>query len=270
MTTLDIMPQTQRPPVRPLRPAYVEFLGLPFSLLSQAEVVRLVMDRCGAPYRYVVTPNAYHVATVHDQPERLLPVYRDAWLSLCDSRIIRALARLRRQTLPLVTGSDLVPALLAALNDRRVSPRKLLIIGPPRSSESILRAVYPQLAFEVMPAPAGLAQSAELRHAVATGCLERSWDIALLCVGCPAQELIARELGELGRSAGIALCVGAAVDFLTGASSRAPRWLQTLNLEWAYRLACEPLRLWRRYLVESPKILRVFLATRATDAGRRS
>jgi N-acetylglucosaminyldiphosphoundecaprenol N-acetyl-beta-D-mannosaminyltransferase len=265
MTSLDTIARPQQAPARALRPAFVEFLGLPFSLLSQVEVVRLVMDRCGAPYRYVVTPNAYHVVTVHDQPERLMPIYRGAWLSLCDSRIIRALARLERHTLPLVTGSDLVPALLAALNDRRLSSRKLLIVGPPRSTETILRAAYPDLAFEIMPAPAGLAQKPELRRDVAIACLERSWDIALICVGCPAQELIARQIGELGRSAGIALCVGAAIDFLTGASRRAPRWLQRLNLEWAYRLAREPLRLWRRYLIESPKILRIFVATRSID-----
>ena len=119
------------------------------------------------------------------------------------------------------------------------------------------------LTFEVMPAPAALAQSADLRLAVARACMSRSWDIVLLCVGCPAQELIARQLAELGCKSGIALCVGASIDFLTGARVRAPLWMQKLGLEWAYRLAQEPARLWRRYLVESPKILRIFMATRS-------
>jgi exopolysaccharide biosynthesis WecB/TagA/CpsF family protein len=56
--------------------------------------------------------------------------------------------------------------------------------------------------------------------------------------------------------------VGAAVDFLIGTRARAPLWLQKLSLEWAYRLGQEPSRLWRRYLVDSPKILRIFVATR--------
>src|SRR5271154_5363268 len=88
------------------RPPHVEFLGLPFSLLPLQEVVRLIIRRCGAPYRYVVTPNAYHVVIIHDDPDRLLPIYRGAWLSLCDSRIVRTLARLERLSLPLVAGSD--------------------------------------------------------------------------------------------------------------------------------------------------------------------
>lgn len=56
------------------QPPHAEFLGLPFSLLPQAEVMRLIVERSGAPYRYVVTPNAYHVVSVHEEPARLLPV----------------------------------------------------------------------------------------------------------------------------------------------------------------------------------------------------
>jgi exopolysaccharide biosynthesis WecB/TagA/CpsF family protein len=265
MTASSTMPRTAATGIGAPRPAQAEFLGLPFNLLAQAEAVRLIIERCGAPYRYVVTPNAYHVATVHDEPARLLPIYRGAWLSLCDSRIIRSLARLEQLALPLVTGSDLVAALLSALNaaDAENAPRRLLVVGPQRGTATALRAIYPNLTFEVMLAPAGLAQSADLRLAVARACVDRSWDILLLCVGCPAQELIARQIDEFGRKSGVALCAGASIDFLTGARVRAPRWVQKLSLEWAYRLAQEPRRLWRRYLVESPKILRIFMATRS-------
>jgi N-acetylglucosaminyldiphosphoundecaprenol N-acetyl-beta-D-mannosaminyltransferase len=247
-----------------IRPPHAEFLGLPFALVPQAEAVRLIAERTGAPYRYVVTPNAYHVVSAHESPARLLPIYRNAWLSLCDSRIIRGLARLERRALPLVPGSDLVPALLGRLNarNRRKAPPQILVVGPARGTEGTLRAAYPNLAFEVLPAPPGLARNAELRLAVARACIDRTWDIALLCLGCPTQELIAEKLAQLGCQSGIALCVGASIDFLTGVRTRAPRWLQKLSLEWAYRLFQEPGRLWRRYLVESPKIVRVFIATR--------
>ncbi len=247
------------------RPRHAEFLGLPFCLLPQAEVIQLIAEGCGAPYRYVVTPNAYHVVSAHEAPAQLLPIYRGAWLSLCDSRIIRALARLERRALPLVTGSDLVAALLASLNGhaRPGLPQRILVVGPPRATETALRAAYPKLAFDVLPAPAALARNAELRLAVARACVNRHWDIALLCVGCPAQELIAQTLAALGRKSGVALCVGAAIDFLTGARARAPRGLQQLGLEWAYRLAQEPGRLWRRYLVQSPKVLRIFMTNRS-------
>ena len=245
--------------------AHAEFLGLPFALVTQGEVIDAITASPAAPYRYVVTPNAYHVVAVHEAPARLLPIYRAAWLSVCDSRIVRALARLDRRTLPLITGSDLVAALLARLNaqSRPGLPQRILVVGPPHGMEAPLHAAYPNLIFEILPAPAGLAHDAEQRLAVARACVAQRWDIALLCLGCPAQEMIAHKLAELGCRSGIALCVGASIDFLTGARSRAPRWLQRLSLEWAYRLAQEPGRLWRRYLVESPKILRIFIATRS-------
>jgi exopolysaccharide biosynthesis WecB/TagA/CpsF family protein len=248
------------------QPPHAEFLGLRFCLLPRADVVRRIIEDGGTPYRYVVTPNAYHVVAAHEAPDRLLPIYRDAWLSLCDSRIVRALARLERHALPLVTGSDLVAALLATLN-RPHNAKRILVVGPRRGVETALRAAYPNLNFDILPAPAGLSQNAELRLAVARACVHRQWDIVLLCVGCPAQEQIARHIAELGRTSGIALCVGASIDFLTGARARAPLWVQQLSLEWAYRLLREPRRLWRRYLVESPKILHIFVKERLGRAG---
>jgi exopolysaccharide biosynthesis WecB/TagA/CpsF family protein len=245
------------------RPPHDEFLGLPFCLLTAAQSVDLIVRRSAQPYGYVVTPNAYHVVSVREHPD-LLPVYRDAFMSLCDSQIIRGLAATERKYLPHVTGSDLVAALLASQNAPvPASERKrLLVVGPDRSAERALRARYPQLDVEVLPAPSGLAQSPELRLQVAQACTGRTWDILLLCVGCPAQELIASHIGKLGRRSGIALCVGAAVDFVIGRRARAPKLLQRLGLEWAYRLLSEPARLWRRYLVESPKIFGIFLAAR--------
>jgi exopolysaccharide biosynthesis WecB/TagA/CpsF family protein len=244
--------------------AHAAFLGMPFALCTQAEAIDAVIAHRGAPYRYVVTPNAAHVVAAHNEPDRLLPIYRSAWLSLCDSRIVRALARLDGLALPLVTGSDLVATLLATLSaqPRPDAPQRILVVGPSYGTEAALRARYPDLTFDVLPAPADLARNAAARLAVARACMSRDWQLALLCLGCPAQETIAATLAELGRQSGVALCVGASIDFLTGARTRAPRWLQRLSLEWAYRLACEPRRLWRRYLVESPRILRIFIVSR--------
>jgi N-acetylglucosaminyldiphosphoundecaprenol N-acetyl-beta-D-mannosaminyltransferase len=243
-------------------PPHEDFLGLPFCLLSRQQVAQLIIAQCRTPYRYVVTPNAYHVVAVHERPEQLRPIYRGAWLSLCDSRVVRSLAALTGRRLPLATGSDLVTILLTRLAELPGGARKrILIVGPEHAAELALRARFRDLDLTVMPAPRELARRADLRLAVAHACVERSWDILLLCVGCPAQELIAHLIALLGRRSGVALCVGAAIDFLTGQATRAPLWLRWLGLESAYRLALEPRRLWRRYLVESPKIFRIFLTT---------
>ena len=53
----------------------------------------------------------------------------------------------------------------------------------------------------------------------------------------------------------VVLSVGAAFDFLAGAKPQAPAWMQRAGLEWLFRLASEPRRLWRRYLVKGPRFL---------------
>ncbi len=49
--------------------------------------------------------------------------------------------------------------------------------------------------------------------------------------------------------------VGAAFDFHSGTVRQAPRWMQRSGLEWTFRLATDPARLWRRYLVDNPWLL---------------
>jgi UDP-N-acetyl-D-mannosaminuronic acid transferase (WecB/TagA/CpsF family) len=50
---------------------HVDFLGLPFCPLSEQQVVQLIIESCGLPFRYVVTPNAYNVVAAHDEPSLL-------------------------------------------------------------------------------------------------------------------------------------------------------------------------------------------------------
>ena len=63
-----------------------------------------------------------------------------------------------------------------------------------------------------------------------------------------------------GRMRVAMLGVGAAFDFLAGTKSQAPGWMQEIGLEWAFRLATEPRRLWRRYLKQNPQFAALALA----------
>jgi len=72
-------------------------------------------------------------------------------------------------------------------------------------------------------------------------------DIVWVGLSTPKQEFwMASHVGRLNAS--VLVGVGAAFDFLAGTKSQAPAWMQRSGLEWAYRLAHEPRRLWRRYL----------------------
>jgi len=73
--------------------------------------------------------------------------------------------------------------------------------------------------------------------------------IVFLGLGCPLQERFAWEHRD--RIHAVTVCVGAAFDFLAGTVPRAPRWMQRWGVEWLFRLAMEPRRMWKRYLVAS-------------------
>lgn len=63
-----------------------------------------------------------------------------------------------------------------------------------------------------------------------------------------------------GRVGAVMLGVGAAFDFLAGTKAQAPGWMQRVGLEWAFRLASEPRRLWRRYSGQNPRFAMLALA----------
>lgn len=78
--------------------------------------------------------------------------------------------------------------------------------------------------------------------------------LLLVGMGCPKQEhWISENLSVSGSK--LAFGVGALLDFVAGEVSRAPPVVRGLRLEWAYRLAIEPRRLFRRYVLETPVFL---------------
>lgn len=79
-------------------------------------------------------------------------------------------------------------------------------------------------------------------------------DVLLVAMGNPDQELWLRSnLAATGCRLGFA--IGALFDFMAGEAQRAPSWVQAARLEWVYRLAHEPRRLWRRYVLGNPLFL---------------
>ncbi len=78
--------------------------------------------------------------------------------------------------------------------------------------------------------------------------------LLLVAMGVPLQEqFIARHLDAFGVK--VALGVGGLFDFMSGATPRAPAWLREIGGEWLFRLAIEPGRMWKRYLVGNATFL---------------
>jgi exopolysaccharide biosynthesis WecB/TagA/CpsF family protein len=79
--------------------------------------------------------------------------------------------------------------------------------------------------------------------------------------------MVAYAIAQHPDARGVGLCVGAALDFLSGRTERAPKWMRMAGLEWLHRLLSEPGRLWKRYLVAGPKVFSLFAAWRASMAA---
>ena len=78
--------------------------------------------------------------------------------------------------------------------------------------------------------------------------------VLLVSMGAPTQEAwISKHLDRL--SVRVCMGVGGLVDFYSGRVSRAPLWVRQIGMEWVWRLAQEPARLWRRYLIGNPLFL---------------
>jgi exopolysaccharide biosynthesis WecB/TagA/CpsF family protein len=90
--------------------------------------------------------------------------------------------------------------------------------------------------------------------------------LIVLGMGMPRQELVACSLRAQLDYPCLIVCGGAIIDFLGGKTARAPAWMRRLGLEWVYRLAQEPGRLFRRYVLGNPlflaRALRLRLAQR--------
>lgn len=230
------------------------FMTLDFADGDRAALLAQVADMARLPYGYVVTPNVDHVIKLMDG-RVAEDVYRGAALMICDSRILAHLARLRGKRLSVYPGSDMTADLLASGHDLTFG-----VFGPDRAAFDDLVARYPTRRFTYIEAPMLTPGSPEWDATVKAAC-KADWDVLLTCVSFPKQERFAHALRAAGRPFGVALCVGASIDFLTGRQHRAPRVFQQLSLEWLHRLLSQPKRMFRRYVIEGPAIFGWFVKT---------
>lgn len=244
------------------------FVGVDFDPITMDEVVaRLRRVSAGTPYGYIVTPNVDHVVRLDDagQAAELRHLYEEADLSLCDSRIIRHLARLRGIDLPVVPGSDLTARLFRDV----IQPGdRIAVVGGDAAMVEALRTSHPGVELVHCEPPMGLRRNPQARHEAARFIADAHARFTFVAVGSPQQEMVAGAVRSFPGATGIALCIGASLDFITGRQRRAPELLQRLSLEWVHRLLSDPKRMWRRYLVEGPRILLLAARPKSGRAGR--
>lgn len=234
-------------------PATVSVLGVEVAALARAEALQRIEALLDASTPALVAFVNAHTVNVAVRDGRFRSALAAADLVLNDGIGMQLAARLQGRRFPAnLNGSDLLPHVLdaAARRGRRV----YLLGGRPGVAAAAAAAARRRVpALEVCGARDGFFDPAE-SAAVAADVRRARADVLLVAMGNPAQELwLAEWLPATGAQLGIG--VGAFLDFQAGAVRRAPQWLNRAGLEWAYRLAREPRRLARRYLLGMPLFL---------------
>jgi len=200
---------------------------------------------------WVVTANLDFLRRhAHDPASREL--YSEADLCVADGMPLVWAMRLQGNRLPeRIAGSSLM---LPIAERAAAEGRSLYLLGgEPAANEqaaAVLRARWPGLVIAGASSPMVKSPpSADDIHSLREELLQARPDIVLVGLGSPKQELLIRALRPDFPRAWM-IGVGMTFSFVAGTLSRAPAWMQRTGLEWCWRLAQEPKRLSRRYLLE--------------------
>lgn len=232
------------------------FMGLRFRAMAVGDVLQVLRPLAATTqnFTYVVTPNVDHMVRL-EADDNLRVLYEDADLLLNDSRILEVLARRDGIALPASPGADIV----AALFEGEILPSDpITIIGNERADIETLRNMFGLTNLSWHEPPMGLRTKPEAIAEAAAFMAAHPARFHFLCVGSPQQELVAYAAKMRGDVVGVGLCCGASLDFLSGKTARAPKWIREARLEWLHRMLSEPKRLAKRYLVDGPRILAIW------------
>ncbi len=245
--------------------------GVAFDPIREEEVVERVLAELAAGRGgQIATPNVdiLHRAANNAESRSYL---ESSSIVVADGKPLIWASRLAGEALPVrVAGSDLIWSLSAAMADAGRSV--YLLGGEPGTAvqaEEVLRQRFVNLKLAGHCSPAfGFDTRSDEFDAICDEVVDAAPDFVFVGLGFPKQERVIARLRERLPNTWFMGC-GAAIGFVAGVHSRAPRWMQDSGLEWAHRLAMEPRRLVRRYLVDDAPFAARLLTASARARFRR-
>lgn len=230
----------------------------PYSLENALDRIDQLIDQ--RKPSYFITANL-HYAMLSNQDERLRQVNAGADFILADGMPLVWASRLMKTPLPeRVAGSDLIWRICerAARKGRRI----FLLGGAAGIADEAARRLvenYPGLAIAGIACPPFRKLTPAEEKSLLTQIRDSRPDLLLVAFGQPKGELwIADHYEKLLIS--VSVQIGASLDFVAGKVHRAPRWMQRVGLEWAYRLAQEPCRLSGRYVRNAMFLVKMLIS----------
>jgi N-acetylglucosaminyldiphosphoundecaprenol N-acetyl-beta-D-mannosaminyltransferase len=238
-----------------------EVLGIPLALIDYERTLDWIDDAVAVGHRgYVCVAATHTIMSAADDPA-LKAAVLGADFTVADGQpLVWALKLLGHPAEGRVYGPDLMDR--ACARAARTGQRFYLYGGRHQGAFAQLarqlRLRHPglQIVGGYVPPFRELTDAEE--EAVVDDIRRSGADVVWVGIGVPKQEKwMARMRHRL--SAPVLVGVGAAFDFHAGLIPQAPGWMQRLGLEWLFRLAQEPRRLWRRYLRYNPRFVVAFV-----------
>ena len=234
-------------------PPRLDVLGTGISAIDLATAVEVIERWIGrGERRYVCVANVHSVMEAYRDPT-LRRVMNQSGLTTPDGMpLVWLLEHAGHRPVSRVYGPDLV--LEMCRRSAATGHRHFFLGGAEGVADTMagrLRERFPGLHVVGTLSPPFRLLTAEEDEALVETVNQTAPDVVWVGLGAPKQEhWMAAHRDRL--SAPALIGVGAAFDFHAGAVRQAPPVLQRTGLEWAYRLAREPRRLWHRYLVYNP------------------
>jgi N-acetylglucosaminyldiphosphoundecaprenol N-acetyl-beta-D-mannosaminyltransferase len=255
----------------PTPPATVEVLGVPLALTDYEQTIDWMDATIAAGGRGYICVAAVHTVMACQEDPELRAAVLGSDLTVPDGQpLVWAMNALGHDLSSRVYGPDLMAHYCerAALTGARI-----FLYGGSNEHALVqlalkLRARYQGLDIVGSYAPPFRPLTQEEEDFVVAEINRSQADVVWVGIGVPKQEKWMAAMRDR-LQAPVLIGVGAAFDFHAGLVPQAPRWMQSIGLEWAYRLAREPGRLWRRYLRYNPRFVAGFLRQWLRHRSRR-
>jgi N-acetylglucosaminyldiphosphoundecaprenol N-acetyl-beta-D-mannosaminyltransferase len=242
-------------------PPSVEVLGVPLALTDYERTIDWMDASVAAGHRGYICVAAVHTVMVCQEDDELRAAVLGSDLTVPDGQpLVWAMNALGHDLSSRVYG----PELMARYCERAALTGSRMFLYGGRNQGALvqlalnLRTRYPGLNIVGGYAPPFRPLTGEEETFVLDEINRSQADVVWVGIGVPKQEKwMAAMRSRL--QAPVLVGVGAAFDFHAGLVSQAPSWMQSMGLEWAYRLLQEPGRLWRRYLRYNPRFVAGFL-----------
>lgn len=216
--------------------------------------------------RYVVTPNVDHIVKIEEDDEFKI-IYKNADLILTDGMPLIWISKwLKKPIREKVSGSDLFPKVCELASNRGY---KIFLLGAgdgvALEAAKNLKNKYRGLDIVGTYSPSyGFEKKEEEIEKIIEIINKAKPDVLAVGLGAPKQEkFLYKYKNRL--NVPVSLGIGASIDFEAGNVNRAPRWMQKSGLEWFYRLCKEPKRMYKRYLIDDMKIIKLFFKYKSTN-----